>query len=85
MCVDVDGVKVNYYNDPFKFCYHFYTSFETLDNSRKAIDKVIRALIKQSYDHGQVWRIVDWTGNSENMERFEQYEITVKFRTKDSY
>jgi len=85
MSVEVDGIRVDYCDEPYNFTYHFYTSHETLENSRDAVDKVVEALMYQSYDHGSEWRIVGTKENFAKFERYEQYEKIVRFRIKDSY
>lgn len=98
LVVDVDGVRVTYSRDPFKFMYTF--SVDGVYDDRKdpsllepwdicsrtaavkAVEEVINELIWQSEDHGARWAVK--SRSMDYRSETEELIIVVEFRVRDA-
>ena len=87
--VVVDGLSIRYTRVPDNFAYEFVVNGvnnqNEINNAHAKIEKVVHAMINQSFDHGSSWRVVDTISNCEKVERYGQYIERVNFRIRDVY
>lgn len=86
--VVVDGLSIRYTRLPDNFAYEFVVNGvnnqDEIDHAHSKIEKVVKAMINQSFDHGCSWRVVDTISNREKVERYHQYIEIVNFRIRDA-
>jgi hypothetical protein len=81
----VDGMHVYYEKVPNEFAYDFTLWGKARDNAIAIVDKLVRILCNQSYDHGAQWREVKREIVEEGTEEWEPITIRVFFRIRDTY
>lgn len=89
LCVVVDGLPIRYTRLPDDFAYEFVVNGvnnqNEITNAHAKIEKVVHAMINQSFDHGSSWRVGATFRNCEKVERYGQYIERVNFRIRDVY
>lgn len=80
--VDVDGIRIRYYREPYEFAYVFEADVSKEDEEKgvEAIKRVISVMESQSYDHGSQWRRTSFTSY------YNMYFLhaRVEFRRRDA-
>lgn len=86
MAVDCDGICVHYFEDPdaFEYTFHVDGGANRLE-AEFAVNRIVAAMIRQSYDHGAAWRTVGETKYTAPNECKYVHTFKVRFQIKDTY
>lgn len=91
LAVKVDGKRVDYKRREQGFSYEFVVGIgeyedwcKDVKSAREKVDKLVKAMVSQSYDHGAQWRTTESYEDTTRVSRYGQYVAIVSFRIRDA-
>jgi len=91
LAVKVDGKRVDYKRREHGLSYEFVIGIgedkdwcKDVKEARETVNKLVKAMVSQSYDHGAQWRITELQEDTTGVSRYEQYAAIVSFRVRDA-